>query len=103
LFSVAPARSGELSVTWIGHATALIRINGTTVLTDPHFSECASPLSWVGPRRRTPLPYALEELPHIDVVVISLKHFDHLDEPSVLALVRQPLANDAVVSVARSA
>ncbi len=86
---VAPARPSELSVTWIGHATALIRINGTTVLTDPHFSERASPLSWVGPRRRTPLPYALEELPHIDVVVISHNHFDHLDEPSVLALVRQ--------------
>lgn len=83
---VAPARPGELSVTWIGHATALIRIDGTTVLTDPHFSDRASPLAWVGPVRRTPLPYQLGELPHIDAVVISHNHYDHLDEASVRAL-----------------
>lgn len=87
---VAQARPGELSVTWIGHATTLVRIDGATVLTDPHFSQRASPASWFGPRRRAPLPYALSELPHIDVVVISHNHYDHLDEASVLALSRQP-------------
>jgi L-ascorbate metabolism protein UlaG (beta-lactamase superfamily) len=87
---VAPAQPGELSVTWIGHATALIRINGATVLTDPHFSDRASPLAWVGPVRRAALPYQLSELPHIDAVVISHNHYDHLDEASVRALNAQP-------------
>lgn len=86
----ATAQPGELSVTWVGHATALIRINGVNVLTDPHFSPRASPFSWAGPERKTPLPYTLAELPRADVVVISHDHFDHLDEPSVLALNQQP-------------
>lgn len=86
----ATAQPGELSVTWVGHATALIRINGVNVLMDPHFSPRASPFSWAGPERKTPLPYTLAELPRADVVVISHDHFDHLDEPSVLALNQQP-------------
>jgi L-ascorbate metabolism protein UlaG (beta-lactamase superfamily) len=85
----APARPGELSATWVGHATVLVRIGGLNVLTDPHFSPRASPVSWAGPQRRTPLPFALAALPHIDVVLISHNHYDHLDEASVLGLQRQ--------------
>lgn len=81
----APPASG-LRVTWLGHATALIEIDGHRVLTDPIWSERASPLDWVGPRRwyRPPLP--LDELPPLDAVVVSHDHYDHLDLESVRAL-----------------
>lgn len=81
----APPASG-LRVTWLGHATALIEIDGHRVLTDPVWSDRASPLSWLGPRRwyRPPLP--LDELPALDAVVVSHDHYDHLDLESVRAL-----------------
>jgi len=60
-----PAASG-LRVTWFGHSSALVEIDGVTVLTDPLWSERASPLSWVGPKRWYPSPVALRELPRID-------------------------------------
>jgi len=78
------------SVTWIGHATVLLRLAGRTVLFDPIFSERASPLPFAGPRRVVPLPIALDELPPVDVVVISHNHYDHLDEPTVLRLAQRP-------------
>jgi L-ascorbate metabolism protein UlaG (beta-lactamase superfamily) len=87
--STHAAQPGELSVTWIGHATALLRIGGLNVLTDPNFSERASPVSWAGPKRQVPVPFGLDQLPHIDAVLISHNHYDHLDEASVLALNRQ--------------
>ena len=87
--STHAAQPGELSVTWIGHATALVRIGGLNVLTDPQFSERASPVGWAGPKRRVAVPFGLGELPHIDAVVISHNHYDHLDEATVQALNRQ--------------
>jgi L-ascorbate metabolism protein UlaG (beta-lactamase superfamily) len=77
-------------VTWIGHATALVQIGALRVLTDPQFSERAFPVQWAGPKRHQPPAIALADLPHIDVVVISHNHYDHLDKNSVLALNRQP-------------
>lgn len=77
------------SVTWISHATALLQIDGMNVITDPIFSERASPFSFVGPKRKVPLNIALAQLPHIDVVVISHNHYDHLDQASVEQLNRQ--------------
>lgn len=77
------------SVTWIGHATTLVQAGGLTVLTDPMFSQRASPVSFIGPQRRQPPGIALADLPHVDVVVVSHNHFDHLDEASVVALAAQ--------------
>ena len=78
------------SVTWIGHATTLVQASGLNVLTDPIFSERASPFSFAGPRRAQAPGIALHELPHIDVVVISHNHYDHLDRPSIFRLSQQP-------------
>ena len=80
----------DVSVTWVGHATALWQLNGLNILTDPHFSERASPVGFAGPKREVVLPMQLAQLPRIDVVLISHNHYDHLDTPTVLALNRQP-------------
>lgn len=76
--------------TWIGHSTMLVQSDGLTFLTDPIFSERASPLSFVGPKRHQPPALSVEQLPPIDVVLISHSHYDHLDEASVKALAQQP-------------
>jgi N-acyl-phosphatidylethanolamine-hydrolysing phospholipase D len=74
------------SVTWIGHATTLVQASGLNVLTDPMFSERASPVQWMGPKRAQPPGLAMADLPAIDVVLISHNHYDHLDVASVKAL-----------------
>jgi L-ascorbate metabolism protein UlaG (beta-lactamase superfamily) len=75
--------------TWIGHATALIQINGVNILTDPQFSEYASPVQWAGPKRALPPGLSIEELPEIDIVLLSHDHYDSLDLDSINALVRR--------------
>jgi L-ascorbate metabolism protein UlaG (beta-lactamase superfamily) len=77
-----PPASG-LRVTWFGHSAVLLEIDGRRLLTDPVWSDRASPLTWVGPRRWFMPPIALAELPPIDAVVISHDHFDHLDRRSI--------------------
>ncbi|MFK7963158.1 MAG: MBL fold metallo-hydrolase [Burkholderiaceae bacterium] len=77
------------SVTWIGHATTLVQMAGANILTDPHFGERASPVSFAGPKRKVALPAALAQLPRIDVVVISHNHYDHLDVGTIQALAKQ--------------
>jgi N-acyl-phosphatidylethanolamine-hydrolysing phospholipase D len=84
-----PQLAANPSVTWVGHATVLVRVGGLSVLTDPHFSERASPLSFVGPKRVVPAIPAIHELPHIHAVVISHNHYDHLDQNSVAMLAEQ--------------
>jgi N-acyl-phosphatidylethanolamine-hydrolysing phospholipase D len=81
------------TVTWIGHSTLLVQLDGLNVLTDPQWSERSSPLSWAGPRRLAPPGIAFEALPPIHVVVISHDHYDHLDLPTVrrLAAAHDPL------------
>jgi len=79
----------EPGVTWIGHATMLVQAGGLSVLTDPIFSRRASPVQFLGPARAQKPGIALEDLPHIDVVVISHNHYDHLDRASVKALAGQ--------------
>jgi N-acyl-phosphatidylethanolamine-hydrolysing phospholipase D len=68
----------------------LAQLGGLNVLTDPVFSERASPLPFAGPKRHLPPGVALADLPHIDVVLASHNHYDHLDAASVDALQRQP-------------
>ena len=80
------AAAGELRVTWVGHSTLLVQIDGWNVLTDPVWSERASPVQWLGPRRLVPPGLAWEALPDIDAVVISHDHYDHLDRDTVRRL-----------------
>jgi len=80
------ANTSTPTVTWVGHATLLVQLDGVNVLTDPQWSERASPLSFVGPRRVTPPALAFEALPPVHVVVISHDHYDHLDVATVRRL-----------------
>jgi N-acyl-phosphatidylethanolamine-hydrolysing phospholipase D len=82
-------RAMEPAITWIGHATALVQASGLNVLTDPIFSDRASPVAFLGPRRHQPPGIGLADLPHIDAVALSHNHYDHLDRASVRALARQ--------------
>ena len=79
----------QTSATWIGHATVLMQVHGVNLITDPVFSHRVSPVSFAGPPRKVALPMAITDLPHIDVVLISHNHYDHLDKDSVLQLNRQ--------------
>ena len=83
------ANREDITVTWIGHSTALWQLNGLNILTDPHFGARTSPVSFAGPKRLVALPVTLAQLPRIDVVLISHNHYDHLDRDTVLALQRQ--------------
>ncbi len=76
-------------LTWLGHASFLFQFQQCNVLTDPVFSERCSPLQFVGPRRHTPAPLSVAELPEITHVLISHNHYDHLDENTVLDLNRR--------------
>lgn len=77
-----------LAVTWLGHATALVEVDGYRVLTDPIWSDRCSPSDVVGPERLHSPPLALDALPAIDAIVISHDHYDHLDIDTVTALAR---------------
>jgi N-acyl-phosphatidylethanolamine-hydrolysing phospholipase D len=79
----------ELQVTWLGHSTVLLQIGGLNVLTDPMWSDRATPVSFAGPKRLIPVPIAIDALPPIDIVLISHNHYDHLDKRTVKALARR--------------
>lgn len=81
----APA---PLALTWFGHASALLEVDGYRVLTDPMWSRRCSPSKTVGPERMHEPPIPLETLPAVDAIVISHDHYDHLDLDTVLALAR---------------
>lgn len=83
-YATAPA-SG-LRITWLGHSTTLIELDGHRVLTDPIWSDRVGPLTWVGPTRYYPPLISLAQLPKLDAVVISHDHYDHLDQRTVVAL-----------------
>lgn len=80
------AAVGECRLTWIGHASFLLQLDGHNLLFDPIFSKRASPFRLLGPARLVPAAPSLDELPPIDAVLISHDHYDHLDEPSVRGL-----------------
>ena len=83
------ANRADTTVTWVGHSTVLFQLAGVTLLTDPMFSDRASPFAFVGPSRHVRVPFTIAEAPHVDVVLISHNHYDHLDGPSVDALAKQ--------------
>lgn len=71
------------TITWIGHSTLLIQMDGLNMLTDPHWGVRASSVSWAGPQRLSPPGLAFDDLPRIDAVMISHDHYDHLDLSTV--------------------
>ena len=73
------AVAGGDSVTWLGHASFLIRVGGRTLLTDPYLTKRASPFAWFGPERIAGPGLPPERLPPIDVLLLSHNHYDHLD------------------------
>lgn len=94
----------SLRVTYVGHCTVLLQTQGVNILTDPIWSERASPLSFAGPKRVAAPGIRFEDLPPIDLVLLSHNHYDHLDLPTLerLAkafnpLVLTPLGNDTIL------
>lgn len=77
---------GDISITFVNHATFLIQIDGMNILTDPIWSRRASPFSWIGPKRMRPPGVRFEDLPEINAVLISHNHYDHLDLSTVQRL-----------------
>jgi L-ascorbate metabolism protein UlaG (beta-lactamase superfamily) len=75
-----------LRTTLVNHSTVLLQHRGSNILTDPIWSERASPVSWAGPRRRRKPGVAWEDLPSIDTVLLSHNHYDHLDLPTLRRL-----------------
>jgi len=101
------ARVAGLRIIMVGHASLLIQAAGRNILTDPVWSERASPFAFAGPRRVTAPGIAFEDLPPIDVVLLSHAHYDHLDLDTLRRLhaahdplMVMPLGNDAVVRAA---
>lgn len=95
----------KIYVSYVNHASFLIQVAGFNVLTDPIYSERASPFSWVGPKRRRKPGVDFDKLPQIDYVVISHNHYDHFDLPTLKQLVKKfqpqfivPLGNGKLLS-----
>jgi N-acyl-phosphatidylethanolamine-hydrolysing phospholipase D len=80
------ANGTDPTITWVGHATFLVQLDGVNLLTDPHWGERASPVSWGGPRRVAAPGLRLEDLPPIHLVLLSHDHYDHLDLETVRRL-----------------
>jgi L-ascorbate metabolism protein UlaG (beta-lactamase superfamily) len=101
---VPPARVDGLRITMVGHATTLVQASGINVLTDPLWSDRASPVRFAGPRRITAPGIAFDDLPPIDTVLLSHNHYDHLDIDTLRRLharhrplIVTPLGNDAII------
>lgn len=95
----------RMVVTWVGHATALVQTQGLNILTDPIWSDHASPIPPLGPRRVSEPGICFEDLPPIDLVLVSHNHYDHLDLPTLRRLwerdrplIVTSLGNDAVIA-----
>jgi N-acyl-phosphatidylethanolamine-hydrolysing phospholipase D len=78
------------TLTWIGHASFLLQLEGLNILTDPHLTDRASPVRFAGPKRVVEPALDFPDLPHIDIVVISHNHYDHMDQETLVQLAAQP-------------
>ncbi|MGB3372896.1 MAG: MBL fold metallo-hydrolase [Rhodococcus sp. (in: high G+C Gram-positive bacteria)] len=83
---VAPVNAGEIAVTWYGHSSVLVELDGRRILADPVWSNRVSPSQAVGPSRLHPTPVRLDALPAVDAIVISHDHYDHLDKTTIQRL-----------------
>ncbi len=99
---------GGLRLTFVNHATMLIQMDGVNILTDPIWSERCSPVSFAGPKRHRPPGIRFDDLPKIDLVLVSHNHYDHLDLPTLRALQKRdrprimtPLGNSALMERGR--
>ena len=92
---------GQLRLTFINHSTTLVQLDGINILTDPIWSERTSPVSFIGPRRHRAPGIRFEDLPPIDLVLVSHNHYDHLDVPTLKRLstsaILTPLGNAALM------
>ena len=86
--SVPPrtVEGGEVRTTLVNHSTVLLQQRGSNILTDPIWSERTSPVPWIGPRRRRNPGVSWDDLPDIDIVLLSHNHYDHLDLPTLRLL-----------------
>jgi L-ascorbate metabolism protein UlaG (beta-lactamase superfamily) len=89
-----PPASG-LRVTWFGHSALLMEIDGVRLLVDPVWEERASPFQWMGPKRFFPPTLRMEDLPALDVILISHNHYDHLGANTLRKLAKLPAASNA--------
>jgi len=99
-----PKVAAGLRVVLVGHSTFLIQGGGFNILTDPVWSDRVSPVSFAGPRRKNAPGIAFDDLPRIDVVLVSHNHYDHLDRPTLHRLWRRdqplfvaPLGNEGTI------
>ncbi|GAB3195295.1 MBL fold metallo-hydrolase [Pontibacter aydingkolensis] len=83
---IAATRDTATVITWLGHSAFIVEIDGKRLLLDPMLGNRASPFSFMGPKRFSELPISLEQMPHIDAVLISHDHYDHLDYGSIKEL-----------------
>ncbi len=81
----------KLRVTWLGHSSLLFEIDGARILTDPVWTQRASPVPFAGPKRFHAPPVSLAALPELDAVLISHDHYDHLDRSAIRALAKRPV------------
>lgn len=95
---------GSLRISFVGHVAILLQVDGVNILLDPIWSDRASPFSWIGPKRVTDPGVAFEDLPPVDLVLISHNHYDHLDIPTIERLREAhdpefivPLGNDVII------
>ncbi|HEX3533816.1 MAG TPA: MBL fold metallo-hydrolase [Gemmatimonadaceae bacterium] len=88
-YAVPRAAPDSFTITWIGHTSFLIQMGGLNLLTDPVWSERASPVQFAGPRRWVPPAVQFDELPPIDAVILSHDHYDHLDSSTVSHLAQR--------------
>lgn len=80
------ADENNVMVTWFGHSSVLIQFHGYNLLCDPVFSERCSPMQWIGPKRFSEPTVSVKDLPHLDAVLLSHDHYDHLDQQAVKEL-----------------